>query len=48
MEEKRVEKGNSGSNSEHGCKILGQRGDIEMGRVSLLLFFFGMGTQHLL
>jgi hypothetical protein len=39
MEEKRAEKGISGSNSQRGCKILGQRGDIEMGRVSLILCF---------
>jgi hypothetical protein len=37
MEEK---KRNSSSNSQCGCKILGQRGNTEMGRVSLLSCFF--------
>jgi hypothetical protein len=32
-------KGNSGSNSQCGCRILGQRGNTEMGRVSMLSCF---------
>jgi hypothetical protein len=33
-------KGNSGSNSQCGCQILGQRGNMEMGRVSIHSFLF--------
>jgi hypothetical protein len=40
MEEKRAEKGNFGSNSKHGCKILGQRGILKWVEFLFSRYFF--------